>query len=1519
MALIPSLNPYGSNTIATGEIVQAPHVYQFVRAFAGLEAYNIFLSGSFNVTGSTSLSGSLNIIGLTVSNPSSVLGVDSSGNVFFMNTSSIFPSNGLTGNGLDHYLAMWSGSSYITSSIVYQNSLGNIGIGTTNPTNLFTVSGSVGFTGSFGLNGLQNTTSSYVLGIDPITGNVTTTQVSSLSSSFATPAGNDWDIQLKSGSRFAVATLGSGSYNYNYGAWTFGVRGSGTIGSWSFSEGSGSLASGDNSHTEGILNTASNIASHAEGSYNISSGQNSHAEGSNVIASGDNSHAQGYNTTAIGLNSNSEGIGTISSGSNQSVVGAYNLQNNITDIFIIGSGSGNLTRFDLATFGNNIKFNKLTQVTGNFYVTGSSFLSSSLTVTGITTLSGSTNISGSLNIIGPSTSIQPQILSIDSNGNVFFMNTSSIYTAPSGSSGITGSGVNNYVVVWSGSQFLVTGSILYNDHSTQRLGVGTINPTNTLTISGSEAITGSWNLTGSANIIGPTLIPQSRILAIDPLGNVTLMDTSSIYPYSSSSLGGPAGKDWDIQLRSGSQFAVATTGTGSYNYDYGAWMFGTRGLVSSSFPIGSWSFAANNNNVTIGKYSFAKGYNNIAGDDADSVEGFNTATVNNTLANLNLNFNYTSSKLIATQPGNYVSSLTSLGFLNSNLNKWYYNNFDSTLYEASISSITYNSGTTFTEISLGNLVGTDDISGNGIIYFQLYNSDLKGNPLANHSEGEGSIAAGDASHAEGKYSIALNEGSHAEGFNTISSGTGSHSEGRNSIASGNEAHAEGSNTLSSGTSAHSEGYSTTASGDFSHAEGYYTIAKTNYTHAEGRENIAYQTGSHAEGYKTISSGSYSHTEGYQTITSNSYSHAEGYGTLALGHASHAEGNSNILSYLDSGSHIEGNANVGGLKLISGSFNDYVYNSLYFYYPAVRGLFFVGDISSNFSIGQTIFWYHSDLNRFFKSTISNINYDVVGETEITIFEDPTNNTPDNNNNPILSPGIYIFTSSLFNHIEGAGNLVFDSIYSHIEGLNNSLYGSYNHAEGASNNIRGIYNHVEGVSHIIDGTSNHIEGGANYTFIDTYYSHLEGTNNYIYGLYNHAEGSYNTISGSYNHIGGNGNIITGSYNYNIGFIININGDKNFGSGENNNITGHSNNIEGYLNYIIGNYNHAEGYRNLITNNISGSHVEGRLTTASEDYSHAEGLESQANARYSHAEGYRSQTTADYSHAEGFDTIAAGDASHAEGHSTMALGSYSHAEGSGSVAYSNSSHAGGIGTISSGSGQTVVGTYNLKNNTTSLFTVGNGTSDSNRSDILNITSNSVSITGSFYINNQLIQGVSTYFKSINTPLQGYSSGILGGYNGISASLHFSPVLSAGDKIVMEAVLDVIGGTSNTLTVSFYPDDILSVGLSVPFQASMALNSADSPLIRVYSETIISSSQASPGKQAFRNYTRYEFNKFCNTGGLTTSVGFSENFYEDNSTGMSTSSLLDPTIFFGEGGAGTETALRIKEFNCTIYKKTQ
>ena len=119
-----------------------------------------------------------------------------------------------------------------------------------------------------------------------------------------------------------------------------------------------------------------------------------------------------------------------------------------------------------------------------------------------------------------------------------------------------------------------------------------------------------------------------------------------------------------------------------------------------------------------------------------------------------------------------------------------------------------------------------------------------------------------------------------------------------------------------------------------------------------------------------------------------------------------------------------------------------------------------------------------------------------------------------------------------------------------------------------------------------------------------------------------------------------------------------------------------------------------------------------TASGYYSHAEGYYTIASNRGSHAEGYYSTASGDYSHAEGYYSTASDEASHAEGIHTTASGDYSHAEGTHTTASNIASHASGKYNKLMNAGGS------LNNQVGDVFVIGNGMSDSAKSNALRVT---------------------------------------------------------------------------------------------------------------------------------------------------------------------------------------------------------
>ena len=256
-----------------------------------------------------------------------------------------------------------------------------------------------------------------------------------------------------------------------------------------------------------------------------------------------------------------------------------------------------------------------------------------------------------------------------------------------------------------------------------------------------------------------------------------------------------------------------------------------------------------------------------------------------------------------------------------------------------------------------------------------------------------------------------------------------------------------------------------------------------------------------------------------------------------------------------------------------------------------------------------------------------------------------------------------------------------------------------------------------THIQYNNGGTFAGSANFTF--------NGSSVFLTGTL--AVGNSSTASGLQSFAQGNNSTASGENSLAQGKGTVASGNDSHAEGDQSVASGGSCHAEGYNCYATQAYDHAEGQSTTAAG--FASHSEGLNTSASGQYSHAEGQSTSAAATAAHTEGYAVFATGEYSHAEGDATFASGKFAHTEGSGSKGFGTHSHAEGNNTHAYADYSHTAGIFTIASGSGQNVVGKYNKRGNSDSLFIVGNGSGDSNslRDDIFLVNSGSVLIGSS------------------------------------------------------------------------------------------------------------------------------------------------------------------------------------------------
>ena len=99
-----------------------------------------------------------------------------------------------------------------------------------------------------------------------------------------------------------------------------------------------------------------------------------------------------------------------------------------------------------------------------------------------------------------------------------------------------------------------------------------------------------------------------------------------------------------------------------------------------------------------------------------------------------------------------------------------------------------------------------------------------------------------------------------------------------------------------------------------------------------------------------------------------------------------------------------------------------------------------------------------------------------------------------------------------------------------------------------------------------------------------------------------------------------------------------------------------------------------------------------------------------------------------------IASGDYSHAEGRNTSATGNYSHAEGRNTSATGDYSQASGFYTKTTNTAEAAFGQFNQSTEGSTIFSIGDGDSDSSRHNIVEVTDNEVNINTNLNVEDNL-----------------------------------------------------------------------------------------------------------------------------------------------------------------------------------------
>jgi hypothetical protein len=233
--------------------------------------------------------------------------------------------------------------------------------------------------------------------------------------------------------------------------------------------------------------------------------------------------------------------------------------------------------------------------------------------------------------------------------------------------------------------------------------------------------------------------------------------------------------------------------------------------------------------------------------------------------------------------------------------------------------------------------------------------------------------------------------------------------------------------------------------------------------------------------------------------------------------------------------------------------------------------------------------------------------------------------------------------------------------------------------------------------------------------------QGNQNIASGQYSHAEGKGTISSGGSSHAEGRETVSSGAHSHAEGFRTSASFEYSH--------------AEGQQTLANSPHSHAEGNQTQAAG--TGSHAEGNTCTTVGNYSHAEGQQTFAQGAHSHAEGSSTTAKGIGTHAEGYYTFATGLYSHTEGAYSATDGAYSHAEGYLTTASANYSHAEGYWNVASGIYQHVQGQFNQTSSAQSAFIIGNGTSNTLRSNLVFASGSSFQVTGSVSLTQNLTVG--------------------------------------------------------------------------------------------------------------------------------------------------------------------------------------
>lgn len=453
-----------------------------------------------------------------------------------------------------------------------------------------------------------------------------------------------------------------------------------------------------------------------------------------------------------------------------------------------------------------------------------------------------------------------------------------------------------------------------------------------------------------------------------------------------------------------------------------------------------------------------------------------------------------------------------------------------------------------------------------------------------------------------------------------------------------------------------------ATGNFSHSEGKQNTVNGEASHAEGYGNTINAIHAHVEGHTNTVSADDSHAEGQGNSVSGEYAHAEGYHTNVLSNAGHAEGNTTIVSAVNA--HAEGNST-------------YVHSTAENSHAEGTGSYTKGvnahAENSSYANGKNS---HSG-GEATAGGVNSFAHGVKGTLASGVNSIALVSGTASGSNSICFTGTASGENSMsLDGTASGSNSV--SIQGTAKSTDSVAIGQGAIAETGRGAIALIKGHATGQQSLATNIST--ASGANSVAMNA----SSATNTQSFAVNNSTASGVNSASTNKGTASGENSIST-----NISTATGVNS----AALNNGNASGEGS--------VAMNYSQATG---------KGSVAIGLGTIASGEYSLSHGHETRANNHDSHAEGYGTNASGDQSHTEGIVTTTNGLASHAEGQgsTTGTNATAAHAEGSYTIANNESEHA--------------QGKYNVSDteNSGTLFTIGNGTANDKRHNVIGIYHN-------------------------------------------------------------------------------------------------------------------------------------------------------------------------------------------------------